>query len=51
MGSLFYMGALTAHLGAIGTAEYAEAASIALGVNCILAGILVPLMYDGWSGL
>ena len=51
MGSSFYMGALTAHLSPAGTAEYAQAASIALGVNCILAGILVALMYDGWSGL
>jgi lactate permease len=51
MGSSFYMGALTAHLGPTETAAYAQAASVALGLNCILAGILVALMYDGWSGL
>jgi len=51
MGSSFYMGALTAHLDATGTAEFAQSASIALGLNCILAGVLVALMYDGWSGL
>ena len=51
MGSSFYMGALTAHLDATGTAESAQSASIALGLNCILAGVLVALMSDGWSGL
>jgi lactate permease len=51
MGSSFYMGALTAHLDATGTAEFAQSASIALGLNCILAGVLVALMSDGWSGL
>ena len=51
MGSSFYMGALTAHLGAEGTAQYAAAASLALGVNCVLAGVLVALMDGGWHGL
>jgi lactate permease len=51
MGSSFYMGALTAHLDATGTAEFAQSASIALGLNCILAGVLVALMSDGWRGL
>ena len=51
MGSSFYMGALTSHLDASGTATFARAASVELGLNCILAGILVALMYNGWSGL
>jgi lactate permease len=51
MGSSFYMGALTAHLGSVGTAEYAGSASLALGVNCVLAGVLVALMDGGWHGL
>ena len=51
MGSSFYMGALTAHLGPVGTAEYAGSASLALGVNCVLAGVLVALMDGGWHGL
>jgi lactate permease len=51
MGSSFYMGALTAHLGAAGTAEYAASASLMLGVNCVLAGVLVALMDGGWHGL
>ena len=51
MGSSFYMGALTAHLSPTETAEYAAAASVLLGLNCVLAGVLVALMYDGWYGL
>ncbi len=51
MGSSFYMGALTAHLGPVGTAEYAGSASLALGVNCVLSGVLVALMDGGWRGL
>ena len=51
MGSSFYMGALTAHLGPVGTAEYAGSASLALGVNCVLSGVLVALMDGGLRGL
>lgn len=47
MGSSFYMGSLTARLDAAQTAQYATAASIALGVNCLLAGVLVSLMSGG----
>ncbi len=51
MGSSFYMGALTAHLDAAGTREYATAASLALGINCVLSGVLVTLMDGGLRGL
>lgn len=51
MGSSFYMGALTAGLDANGIAAFATSGAIVLGVNCILAGVLVALMHDGWRGL
>ncbi|MBM6399983.1 L-lactate permease [Phycicoccus sonneratiae] len=51
MGSSFYMGALTAHLDGSETAEYAAAAALALGVNCLLSGLLVALMSGGRSAL
>ncbi len=51
MGSSFYMGALTAHLDPVETAQYAAVASLLLGVNCLLAGLLVALMSGGWAAL
>lgn len=51
MGSSFYMGALTARLDAEGIAAFATSGAIVLGINCILAGVLVAFMYDGWRGL
>lgn len=51
MGSSFYMGSLTARLDAAQTAEYALAASVALGINCLLAGVLVALMSGGLRAL
>ncbi len=51
MGSSFYIGALTAHLDGAETAEYAAAAALALGVNCLLSGVLVALMSGGRAAL
>ena len=51
MGSSFYMGALTAHLDTAEQAGYAAAAAVVLGVNCVLAGVLVAVMDGGWGGL
>ena len=51
MGSSFYMGSLTARLDASQTAEYATAAAVALGVNCLLAAVLVALMSGGVRAL
>jgi lactate permease len=51
MGSSFYMGALTGHLDATQTTEYAAVASLLLGVNCLLAGALVALMSGGRAAL
>ncbi|GAA2735048.1 L-lactate permease [Pedococcus aerophilus] len=51
MGSSFYMGALTAHLDSPGRAAYAASAAVLLGVNCVLAGVLVALMDGGLAGL
>ncbi len=51
MGSSFYMAALTAHLSHDERAELAVSVSILLGVNCLLAGILVALMAGGLHGL
>lgn len=51
MGSSFYMGALTAHLDAAETAEYAAVSSLLLGLNCLVAGVLVALMSGGWRAL
>jgi lactate permease len=55
VGSSFYMGALTARLGVDETHDYAAASSLLLGVNAILAGLLVAWMHgrrrglrDGW---
>lgn len=51
VGSSFYVGALTAQLGPVGTDRYAAIASLLLGLNALLAGVLVALMYGGWRGL
>ncbi|MGH3731468.1 MAG: L-lactate permease [Micromonosporaceae bacterium] len=51
VGSSFYMGALTARLDQTQTAAFANSAAIVLGVNAILAGLLVALMHAGWCGL
>jgi lactate permease len=51
MGSSFYMGALTAHLTATQTHEFAASTSMLLGVNVLVSGVLVALMYGGWGGV
>lgn len=51
MGSSFYMGALTAQLDPAQRAGYAAAAAVVLGINAVLAGVLVALMDGGWRGL
>ncbi|RKT78866.1 lactate permease [Terracoccus luteus] len=51
MGSSFYMGSLTAHLDAADTHEYAVAASVLLGLNCLVGGVLVALMTGGLKAL
>ncbi|GII97001.1 L-lactate permease [Sinosporangium siamense] len=48
MGSSFYMGALTASLDAEQTVAYAKDSAILLGVNALIAGVLVALVYGGW---
>jgi lactate permease len=51
MGSSFYMGALTAHLSAEQTHEFAASTSVLLGVNVLVSGLLVAVMYGGWRGV
>lgn len=51
MGSSFYMGALTAHLTAAETNEFAASTSVLLGVNVLVSGLLVALVYGGWRGV
>lgn len=51
VGSSFYMGALTARLTTGETHDYALSASLFLGVNAIVAGVLVALMHAGRRGL
>ncbi|MER7071398.1 L-lactate permease [Terrabacter sp. NPDC000476] len=51
MGSSFYMGALTGHLDGAETVSFAAAASLALGVNCLLSGVLVAVMSSGRRAL
>jgi lactate permease len=51
MGSSFYMGSLTAHLDSADTHEYAVAASVLLGLNCLVGGVLVALMTGGLKAL
>jgi lactate permease len=51
MGSSFYMGALTAHLTPAQTHEFAVSTSIVLGVNVLLSGTLVALMWGGLHAL
>jgi len=51
MGSSFYMGSLTARLSGKETQEFAGSLAVVLGVNLLLAGVLVALMAGGWHGL
>ncbi|WP_283133897.1 L-lactate permease [Rhizohabitans arisaemae] len=51
MGSSFYMGSLTAGLDAGQTARYAVESSLLLGVNALIAGILVAFLHSGWRGI
>lgn len=51
VGSSFYMGALTAQLSSSQILEFAIGLSILLGINAILAGVLVALMFAGRRGL
>lgn len=51
MGSSFYMGSLTARLSGEETQEFASSLAVVLGVNLLLAGVLVALMSGGWHGL
>lgn len=51
MGSSFYMGSLTARLSGEETRELAGSLAVVLGVNLLLAGVLVALMSGGWHGL
>ncbi len=51
VGSSFYMGAFTASLSGVETARYAEATSLLLGVNAVVSGLLVALMFAGRDGL
>ena len=50
-GSSFYMGSLTARLSGEETQEFAGSLAVVLGVNLLLAGVLVALMAGGWRGL
>ena len=51
MGSSFYMGALTAQLTGSDFDHYANDAALMLGVNLIVAGMLVCLMFGGVRAL
>jgi lactate permease len=51
VGSSFYMGALTARLSGTETHQYALTASVLLGANAILSGVLVAMMHAGRKGL
>lgn len=51
MGSSFYMGSLTARLSGAETQEFARSLAVVLGVNLLLAGVLVALISGGWAGL
>jgi lactate permease len=51
VGSSFYMGALTAQLSESQIDEFAATTSLILGINAIVAGMLVALMFTGWRGL
>ena len=46
-----YMGALTAHLSGEQTHQFAGSTSLLLGVNVLVSGVLVTLMYGGWRAL
>jgi lactate permease len=51
MGSSFYMGALTAGIGAETQAVYATDAALILGVNMLVSGVLVCLLHGGLDSL
>lgn len=51
MGSSFYMGALTAGLSAGEQGMYARDAALILGVNMLVAGVLVCLLHGGLHSL
>lgn len=51
MGSSFYMAVLTSHLDPTETSDLAREAAILLGVDAMLSGILVALVYAGRKGL
>jgi lactate permease len=51
MGSSFYMGALTARLDDAQTTAYGNDAALLLGVNVLVSGLLVCLMYGGRPAL
>lgn len=51
MGSSFYMAVLTARLDQAETAELAHEAAILLGVDALLSGVLVALVFAGRRGL
>ena len=51
VGSSFYMGALTAQLSEAETLQFAATVTILLGVNAIVAGLLVAVMFAGRQGL
>lgn len=51
VGSSFYMGALTARLSPSETENFAQVAALILGLNAILAGLLVCIVAGGRQGL
>lgn len=51
MGSSFYMGALTAGLDLTEQTSYARYSALLLGVNMMIAGVLVCLMHGGMGSL
>lgn len=51
VGSSFYMAALTAQLNDKQIVEFAAALSLLLGINAVLAGAMVALMFGGIGGL
>lgn len=51
MGSSFYVGSLTAGLDEEQTGAFAADASLLLGLNSVVAGVLVAFLYGGWRGV
>lgn len=51
MGSSFYMGALTAGIGTADQAVYAQDAALMLGINMLVAGVLVAVMHGGLASV